>query len=319
MADYDSPWKNALQLYFPPFLELFFPVAHGDIDWSRGYESLDKELIGLAPESEHGTLFVDKLMRVWRRGGADAIVLVHVEVQSPRDADFAGRMYGYNTRLKDRYNQRVVSLAVLADDDPGWRPDRYEDGLWDWSVVMRFPTVKLLDWAPREAELLASPNPFTRVVLAHLMTLQTRRDPEGRRGRKFGLVRNLYEQGFGREDARKLFRLIDWLMELPAPQRAQFWQELAVLEQERAMPFVSTAEIMMRRDGQLEMIEVLLRKRFGESGAGLMVQVKEVLNYDLLRPLFSQLVDATTVDEARQAITEAQQAPLPPWGENGGQ
>ena len=84
MADFDSPWKESLGLYFPSFLALFLPDAHADIDWSRGYESLDKELIGLAPESEHGTLFVDKLVRVWRRGGDDAIVLVHVEVQSQR-------------------------------------------------------------------------------------------------------------------------------------------------------------------------------------------------------------------------------------------
>ncbi len=42
-ADYDSPWKKALDDYFEAFLALLFPVVHGQIDWSRGYESLDKE------------------------------------------------------------------------------------------------------------------------------------------------------------------------------------------------------------------------------------------------------------------------------------
>ena len=32
-------------------------------------------------------------------------------------------MFVYNYRLYDRYRQPVASLAVLADDQPGWRPD----------------------------------------------------------------------------------------------------------------------------------------------------------------------------------------------------
>jgi hypothetical protein len=44
MTDFDSPWKEALEHYFPQFMAFFFPHAHGDIDWARGYEFLDKEL-----------------------------------------------------------------------------------------------------------------------------------------------------------------------------------------------------------------------------------------------------------------------------------
>ena len=200
---------------------------------------------------------------------------------------------------------------MLADDDPDWRPDRHVDGLWDWTVEMRFPTAKLLGWAPREAELLASPNPFTRVVLAHLKALETRRDPDRRRGRKYGLVRNLYEQGFGPDDVRKLFRLIDWLMELPQAEEERFWQEVRAFEEERAMPFVSIAEIMGKRSRDLEFIASLLRRRFGEEGVALMAQVKEVSNYDLLHPLFWTLHDVATLEEARQAIADAQRATPP--------
>ncbi len=44
MPDYDSPWKEMLDGYFPAFMAFFFPEAHTDIDWTRGYESLDTEL-----------------------------------------------------------------------------------------------------------------------------------------------------------------------------------------------------------------------------------------------------------------------------------
>ena len=34
--DYDSPWKETLEYYFPSFIALFFPNAHVDIDWAKG-------------------------------------------------------------------------------------------------------------------------------------------------------------------------------------------------------------------------------------------------------------------------------------------
>ena len=42
--DYDSPWKNILDLLFEEFMAFFFPAAHAQIDWLAGYEFLDKEL-----------------------------------------------------------------------------------------------------------------------------------------------------------------------------------------------------------------------------------------------------------------------------------
>jgi len=63
-ADYDSPWKEALDAYFEPFLALLFPQVHRHIDWSRGYESLDKEFQQVVREAEVGRRYVDKLVKV---------------------------------------------------------------------------------------------------------------------------------------------------------------------------------------------------------------------------------------------------------------
>ena len=41
MTDFDSPWKEMLEVYFEPFMALFFSEAHRQIDWERGYELLD--------------------------------------------------------------------------------------------------------------------------------------------------------------------------------------------------------------------------------------------------------------------------------------
>jgi hypothetical protein len=236
MADYDSPWKEALELYFPAFLALFFRRIHADIDWSRRYVFLDKELQALMPKGESGRLYVDKLVKVWRKDGREAWVLIHVEVQTTREAVFPARMYRYNARIADHYNRNVVSLAVLADAAADWRPDRYEAEVWGWSVRMTWPAVKLLDYADRAEELGRSKNPFAHVVLAHLKALETRGDPRDRRAWKFRLVRGLYERGFSKENVRQLLRLIDWLVELPPRLQADFRREVDEYVEGQTMP-----------------------------------------------------------------------------------
>ena len=150
--DYDSPWKEALDRYFVAFLELLFPKVHAQIDWSRGYQSLDKEFQQAVREAEVGRRYVDKLVKVWTKDGLERWVLIHIEVQTAREAEFPKRMYIYNYRVFDRYDTPVASLAVLADDDPNWRPDAFQNSLFDCEAGIRFKPVKLLDFAAHEAK-----------------------------------------------------------------------------------------------------------------------------------------------------------------------
>jgi hypothetical protein len=124
-TDYDRAWKEVLERFFEEFLAFFFPRAHAGIDWSRGYEFLDKELQQVVRDAESGRRLVDKLVKVWNRAGEEAWVLLHVEVQEEVEKAFARRMYVYNHRIFDRYDRRVASLAVLADDQAVWRPSGY--------------------------------------------------------------------------------------------------------------------------------------------------------------------------------------------------
>ena len=112
VADHDSPWKEALENYFPDFLALLFPDVDAGIDWGQGHAFLDKELQQVVREADSGRSYADKLVRVYSQEGDETWVLVHVEVQGDPEPDFAERMYRYNYRLFDRYNQDVVSLAV---------------------------------------------------------------------------------------------------------------------------------------------------------------------------------------------------------------
>jgi hypothetical protein len=152
-GDQDSPWKEALEQFLAPFLALFFPAIHDAIDWSRGYESLDKELQQVVRDARIGRRLADKLFKVLRKNGREAWLLIHIEIQGKSEKAFPERMFVYSYRIYDRYRRSVFSLAVLRDDNPNWRPDRFEYNMWGCSVGIRFLTVKLLDYQPREAVL----------------------------------------------------------------------------------------------------------------------------------------------------------------------
>jgi hypothetical protein len=267
MTDYDGPWKEMLDEYFQAFMAFFFPEAYQDIDWARDFESLDKELAQIVRDAELGKRLADKLMKVWRRSGEEQMVMIHTEIQGTSEDLFAKRMYVYNYRTFDRYDRPVVSLAVLSDTRRDWRPNQYGYQLWGCRVGIEFPVVKLRDYRQRWSELEQSDNPFAIVVMAHLQTQATRRNPEARLNEKLRIVRRLYERGYNRQDILNLFRFIDWVLVLPAGLEARFQVELAQFEAERNMPYVTSVERMGiekgLQQGEATLLRRLLTRRFG--------------------------------------------------------
>ena len=109
----------------------------------------------------------------------------------------------------------VVSLAILADDDPKWYPTKFTEELWGCRKIFEFPVIKLLDYREKKNELRESDNPFAIVVMAHLNMLETKNNHEQRLNRKIELTQKLYGMGYSENKIFALFRFIDWLMVLP--------------------------------------------------------------------------------------------------------
>jgi len=306
--DYDSPWEEVLERYFEDFMAFFFPVAHADIDWSKGYEFLDKELQKVVREAEVGRRWVDKLVKVWRRGGDETWVLTHLEVQGQEETDFPERLFVYHYRLYDRYQPLVASLVVLADERLGWRPGRFGYELWGCGVRFWFPTVKLLDYRDRWAELEASPNPFAVVVMAHLKAQETRGKGEERKRWKWYLTWRLYERGYARADVLNLFRFIDWVMRLPEELEASFWQEVEPYEEERRMRYVTSVERIGMKKGILktarEAVVDALEVRFGGAPPSVVEVINGMEGPSLLKSLLRSAIALNSLEEFEQALAQ---------------
>jgi hypothetical protein len=285
-ADYDTPWKNILDIYFQPFMEICHPEAAKAIDWSKGYEPLDKELNSVIKESETGKRIADKLMKVSRLDGAEAWVLLHVEVQGQKEKTFEQRMYVYNYRLFDRYGIPVVSLAVLADSQPSWHPSSYQSVLWGCQVNFDFVSIKLLDYDVRQEELIASANPFAVVILAHLAAIKTKRNEGNRFSLKLTLTRSLYDKGWGKDAVLNLYAFIDFVMALSEPLELQYLNEIERFEQERHMTYITSAERIGIQKGILEGEKAILlrqlHRKFGIVPDSYQQRVEEAKSEELL-------------------------------------
>ena len=65
--DYDGAWKETLERYLRPFLELCFPLAAAGIDWAVPIEFLDQELQQVVRDADLGKQRTDKLVKDMRR------------------------------------------------------------------------------------------------------------------------------------------------------------------------------------------------------------------------------------------------------------
>ena len=255
---YDTPWKDILNAYFQEFMEFFFPEIAKDIDWSKGYESLDTELRKLAKDAQIGHRIADNLMKVWKKNGEEAWVLIHVEVQAQEEKGFGERVYVYHYRIYDLHKLPVASLAVLADDNPNWFVDGYDQDLWGCRTTFRFPAVKILEYEKDWDFLESSENPFAVVVMAHLRAMETRKNPEDRFKFKLNLSKSLYRRGWTKQQIIDLYRFIDWVMALPENLETIYHEELVKIEEVYKMPYVTTAERIGIKKGRKETAKNLL-------------------------------------------------------------
>jgi len=241
-SEADSGWKEAIEIYFKQFLPFFFPAIYDEVDLEKGYEFLDKELEKIVKTSMIGKRFADKLVKVYLKDGAEKWLLIHTEVQGYYDADFVKRMYTYNYRIFDHHDKEVISLAILTDEAENYRPCRYEISRWGFRLLFEFPIIKLIDYKDRVGELEASRNPFGIIVVAHLKTLETRKDDHARLDWKKRLAKVLYLKGFGREDIMNLYRFLDWLMVLPKDLEIEFQEEMKTFEEGMNVAYITSAE-----------------------------------------------------------------------------
>lgn len=142
--------------------------------------------------------------------------MIHIEVQSYVDKNFSQRLYLYNSRIFNKYDKPVITLALITEDSEWYRPAEYKIAHRSFELSFKFPVIKIIDYKGRMADLEKSMNPFAVATLAYLRLIESKGDAEKKYLWKKALIGDLYQKGFAREDVIALFRFTDWIIRMPA-------------------------------------------------------------------------------------------------------
>ena len=295
---FDGAWKEAVTLLFEDLMLLFFPHIHKEIDWTRKVEFLDTQLNSIARAAKVGTRHADKLAKVFLKDGKECRLIIHIEVQAQFDPAFPVRMVFYHVRASEMDKNEVFSLAIIADENPNWRPDCYIKSRWGCEHKLTYPIVKLTDFRKRQDELFNSKNPFAHVVLAFLKTQDTKENVSLRKSWKLELTKNLYTR-FNKKTIKALHRLIDWFMRLPDNEEREFDEELTRFEEEHDMPYVTSIERHGIEKGKLEnareWVLKILTKRFRRVPSSIRKTIGELNDMSKLESLRDWAVTADSL------------------------
>jgi len=239
--DHDSPWKDALEVFFRPFMDFLYPEVAERIDWQQPVEFLDKELQKITRKAKNSRRYADELVKVQFLTGVEKWILIHVEVQGEPEVGFAERMFIYYYRIRDRYQKPVISLAVLTDTRASFRPDHYADAMAGCSVRFDFAMVKLLDWRERMDELLHDKNPFGLLIAAQL-TAKLVKDSKTRADNLVGFYRLVIKKDLDRELIRRLIVFLEWMVYLPEDISTYYNELIEQVEEDTQMPYISLIE-----------------------------------------------------------------------------
>lgn len=259
-ADYDTPWKKIFDRYFKEFMEYCWPDKCQEVDWSKGYKMMDKEMNKITRNAKHGNRVMDKLVEIHLKDNHASLIMLHCEIQGRKEVNYEERMYFYNVRAHDTHRVPVASIAILIDPNKKWRPGRYRRAFWGTSIEMHFPIIKLIDYQSRIPLLEASKNPFAMVILAQLMALD--KNVESKLSSKIRLTRLLYKKGFKKEEILELYHFLDWIIQLPDELESDYNEAVEEIEKEHKVEYITTAERIGIRKGSREILERLLMWKF---------------------------------------------------------
>ena len=123
---------------------------------------------------------------------------------------------------------------------------------------------------------------------------------------KIRLVKDVYARCSSRNEFQKLFRLIDWFLQLPKPQELTFWQEIQNSDEEKRMPFITTPERMFReeglREGLLKAIQLGLRLQYKSRGSALFPAAQALTDTAQLEALLGLIEKRVPLNEIRKAL-----------------
>ena len=312
----DRLWKGGLDAFIEPAIHYFLADYAHVYDFSTPVVALDAELAKLYPDNTVEGRIADKLVRIKRKDGRYQWVVLHTEVQGKPDANFDKRMFQMFYRIYDRFDQQVVSLAILTDGSDSFRPGSFRLNESGTDMHFQYTTFKLKDYQPHE--LLQGKNPFGFMLMAAWYHLYGGESDQQRLENKMAILRLLFAAGLPKNETRKLMNFVmfytkfddsTFMSKLELTIQAEFHQEI------KAMTIEEAVNWFLKEEGRDEGLEQGLeqgRKEGRDEGRkeGRDEGIYSVARNAILNGLDNSLIASITgltleaIDKLRKEIAE---------------
>ncbi len=257
---HDRLFKHLLTQFFFDFFELFAPQTAREAD-PDSLVFLDKEAFLEEKRRE-----ADVVARL-KVAGSDRVYLVHVEHQSSNEDEFPRRMFGYFSRLFDRYGCDVYPIALL--------PFRYPQSPQPDELRLEFPDLEPLLFRYKVIQLNRLPWQSYRIanpVAAALMSRMRMKDRD--RPWVFLACLSLIARmkDLGPRDQSFLAGFVDQSLRLSPEEKAVCQAELNQMDRkdreavlEYVNPWKQEARQEGRHEGLCKAVQALVETRFGSA------------------------------------------------------
>jgi predicted transposase YdaD len=301
---HDQLFKMLLEKFLKEFLELFFPAVARRLDFGT-VEFLDKELP--LDFTKGTTREADVVARLETHEGEPEIVLVHVEVQSRPERDFARRMFEYSILLWLRDRVPIFPVVLYLQGGKGLTDEEYQLSVFGRELFrFRYASVGL---ARLQAEEYVDTGPLG-VALAALMSRRKGGDPVVFEA---DMERRVAESGL--DEARKflLLDVIETYSKLSEDERARLERLISRKEYRTVQEVKETWSDRMRERGRKEgrkegreagviegKRETLLRQltaKFGPLSPEMIAKVKAVPSAAELDAYLDRFVAAESLED----------------------
>ena len=175
--------------------------------------------------------------------------------------------------------------------------------LFGCMTLFEFAVIKLLDFDREGIE--KDDNPFAIVTRVQLAKLKSERDADRRYSFRMELTKELYLRNYSKEQVIRLYRFIDYVLKLPKLKALQFKKELELFEEGRKMQYVTSTEMIARKEGllrgQLETVKEavleILEVRFGSVASGIKEKITSCGDLNRLKKALRQAVQTASPGE----------------------
>jgi len=289
---HDQLFKSILERCLKEFLELFFPEVAVRLDFET-MQPLGKEVFTGFPEGSRRE--VDFLARVETHDGEPEFILVHVEVQSRPETDFARRMFEYAAALWLAHKAPVFPVVLYLRGGQGLSEEEFDLTLFGREIFrFRYAAVGL-------ARLNAQEYVETSALGVALASLMRREGVLDKVVLRADMLRRVVESGLDDAILYLLVNVIETYFPLAGAELERFEQLVSRKEyrnvQEDELTWADRIHEKGVIEGKRESLLTLLTEKFGSLPAERISFLQNIVSGTELDSYLKKAATSTSLEE----------------------